>query len=92
MRAPWGFTSSVEAVEAAVEAGVLEGGCPVGLTGSPPWLSGYLSTMDALVIALVIVAAILAGIELFRTRGTSLICWAVEAVAFALLVPTLAAM
>jgi hypothetical protein len=46
--------------------------------------------MDALVLALVIVAAVLAGIELFRSRGTSLPCWAVEALAFALLVPTLA--
>jgi hypothetical protein len=48
--------------------------------------------MEALTIALVIVAAILAGIELFRTRGSSLICWAVEALAVALLVPTLAAL
>jgi len=47
--------------------------------------------MDALVLALVLVAAILAGIELFRSRGVSLVCWAVEALAVALLVPTLAA-
>jgi len=53
---------------------------------------GYLSTMDALVLALVIVAAILAAIELFTTRGRSLVCWAVEALALALLLPTLAAM
>lgn len=46
--------------------------------------------MDALVLALVIVAAVLAGIELFRSHGQSLACWAVEALAVALLVPTLA--
>lgn len=48
-------------------------------------------TMDALVLALVIVAAILAAIELFSTRGRSLVGWAVEALAVALLLPALAA-
>jgi hypothetical protein len=46
--------------------------------------------MGALVLALIIVAAVLAGIELIRSGGTSLVCWAVEALAVALLVPTLA--
>lgn len=48
--------------------------------------------MDALVLALVIVAAVLAGIELVRSGFSSLACWAIEALAFALLVPTLAAL
>lgn len=52
---------------------------------------GTTLTMDALVLALVIVAAILAGIELFTSRGRSLVCWAVEALALALLLPALAA-
>jgi len=42
---------------------------------------------DALVIALVIVAAILAAIDLFRMRLNSLTAWAVLALAVALLVP-----
>jgi hypothetical protein len=46
--------------------------------------------MAALVIALIIVAVILAGIELFNSRGRSLLCWAVEALAIALLIPILA--
>lgn len=46
--------------------------------------------MEALVLALVIVAAVLAAIELVRSRGLSLACWAIEALALALLVPTLA--
>lgn len=54
--------------------------CPAGTT----------STMEALVLALVIVAAVLAAIELVRSRGLSLACWAIEALALALLVPTLA--
>ncbi len=46
--------------------------------------------MDALVLALVIVAAILAGVDLIRSRGTALTSWAVEALALALLLPVLA--
>lgn len=53
-------------------------------------LGGYLEHVEALVIALIIVAGILAGVELVRSRGTSLICWAVEALAVALLLPVLA--
>jgi hypothetical protein len=45
--------------------------------------------MNALVVALYIVAAILAGIDLVWTRGRSLTAWAVEALAVALLLPTL---
>lgn len=43
--------------------------------------------MNALVLALAIVAAILAGIDLIRSRGISLTSWAVEALALALLLP-----
>jgi hypothetical protein len=43
--------------------------------------------MNALVLALAIVAAILAGIDLIRSRGTSLTSWAVEALALAVLLP-----
>lgn len=46
--------------------------------------------MNALVLALAIVAAILAGIDLIRTGGTSLTSWAVEALAFAVLLPHVA--
>lgn len=51
---------------------------------------GTVRDVEALVIALIIVAGILAGVELVRSRGTSLICWAVEALALALLLPVLA--
>jgi hypothetical protein len=44
---------------------------------------------SALILALVIVALILAVIEQFIARGRSLICWAVIALAVALLVPAL---
>lgn len=46
--------------------------------------------MNALVLALVIVAAVLAVIELVRSRMAVLLAWAVLAVAVALLVPALA--
>lgn len=48
------------------------------------------STVDALVIALPIVMAVLAAVEVFRSRGQSLLAWAVEARAVALLLPWLA--
>lgn len=48
--------------------------------------------MNALVLALAIVAAVLAGIDLIRTRGTSLTAWAVEALAFAVLLPHVVAL
>lgn len=44
---------------------------------------------SALVLALVIVALILAGVEQAIARGRSLVCWAVIALAVALLVPAL---
>ena len=47
--------------------------------------------MTALVLALVIVAALLAGVVLFQTRFTSLTAWAVEALALAMLLPPLLA-
>ncbi len=47
--------------------------------------------MDALLLALVIVAAVLAGIELVGSRGRLLVAWAVEALALALLLPALLA-
>lgn len=53
---------------------------------------GYVITMSALVLALVIVAAVLAGIELVGSRGRLLVAWAVEAIALALLLPALLAM
>jgi hypothetical protein len=43
----------------------------------------------ALVLALVIVALLLAVIEQIIARGRSLICWAVIALAVALLIPAL---
>lgn len=43
----------------------------------------------ALVLALVIVALILAVIEQIMARGRSLLCWAVIALAVALLIPAL---
>ena len=46
--------------------------------------------MNALIIALIIVAAILAGIELWRTK--TLLAIAVLVLALALLLPTLAAL
>ena len=48
--------------------------------------------MNALGFALVIVAAILAGIDLVRSRFTALTSWAVEAIAVALLLPALLAL
>lgn len=45
--------------------------------------------MDVLALALIIVAAVLAGIDLVRSRFASLTCWAVEALALALLLPAL---
>lgn len=48
--------------------------------------------MNALVLALVIVAAILAGIDLVRSRGTALTSWAVEALALAYLIPAVVAL
>jgi hypothetical protein len=54
----------------------------------PP--GGYTVDVSALVIALILVAGILAGVELVRSRFGSLICWAVEALAIALLIPVLA--
>lgn len=41
-------------------------------------------------IALLIVMAVLAGVEIFRSRGTLLLAWAVEAGAVAMLLPWLA--
>jgi hypothetical protein len=46
--------------------------------------------VNALVLALILVAAVLAGIELVRSRFGSLICWAVAALCVALLLPVLA--
>lgn len=43
----------------------------------------------ALVLALVILALLLAVIEQFIARGRSLLCWAVIALAAALLIPAL---
>ncbi len=48
--------------------------------------------MTALALALVIVAGILAVVELVRSRGTALLGWAVLAVALALTIPTLVAL
>jgi hypothetical protein len=45
--------------------------------------------VSALVLALVIVAAVLAGIELVRSGFASLLCWAVLALAAAALLPAL---
>jgi len=45
---------------------------------------------SALVLALVIVALVLAVIELFRAGFQSLICWAVIALSVALLISALA--
>jgi hypothetical protein len=50
---------------------------------------GYQSIMDALVLALVIVAAVLAVVELVRSRAAMLLAWAVLALALAGLVPAL---
>jgi hypothetical protein len=47
--------------------------------------------VSALVLAFVIVALILAGIELFMSGFRSLVCWAVVALSLALLLPALAA-
>lgn len=44
----------------------------------------------ALTLALVIVALLLAGIEQVIARGRSLVCWAVIALALALLLPAVA--
>lgn len=44
---------------------------------------------DALFLALVIVGLVLAVIEQIIARGRSLICWAVIAIALALLLPAL---
>jgi hypothetical protein len=51
---------------------------------------GTTSFVDVLVIALILFMAIGAGVEIFRSRGTSLLAWAVEAGAVALLLPWLA--
>lgn len=48
--------------------------------------------MGLLVLVLVMVAAILAAVEIFRSGGRALLAWAVEAVALALLIPALAAL
>lgn len=48
--------------------------------------------MHALTVALLLVMAVLAGIELVRSGGASLLAWAVEAGAVALLLPTFAAL
>jgi hypothetical protein len=45
--------------------------------------------MDALVLALVIVAGVLAVVELVRSRAGSLLAWGLLAVALAGLVPAL---
>lgn len=52
-------------------------------------LGGYLDNVSALVVALVLVAAILAAVELVRSRLQSLLGWAVAALAVALLLPVL---
>lgn len=46
--------------------------------------------MNVLVIALILVMAVLAGIVIVQTRATSLLAWAVEAGAIALLLPWIA--
>jgi hypothetical protein len=46
--------------------------------------------MGVLVLGLIVVALILAAVELFRSQGQSLIAWAVAAIAVALLVPQIA--
>ncbi len=48
--------------------------------------------MSPLALALAILAGLLAAIDLVRTRGTSLIGWAVVALALAVLLPHLAAL
>lgn len=53
-------------------------------------LGGYLDLVNALMLALVIVGAILAGIELVESRFRSPGWWGVEALALALLLPALA--
>lgn len=47
--------------------------------------------MNALVLALFIVGAITAGIELVIARGRSIGWWGVEAIAIGLLIPAIAA-
>ena len=41
--------------------------------------------MDLIVLILIVVALILAIIDLWRTRGQSLVCWAVVLLAIALI-------
>jgi hypothetical protein len=50
---------------------------------------GYTVDVSALVLALIIVAAVLAGIDLVRSGFASLLCWAVLALAAAMLLPAL---
>jgi len=52
-------------------------------------LAGYLNDVEALTLALVIVAAVLAAVELVRSRLQSLLGWGVAALAVALLLPVL---
>lgn len=47
--------------------------------------------MAALALALVIVAAVLAGIVLVKTRAADLLAWGVAALAVAMLLPALTA-
>lgn len=49
-------------------------------------------TMDALLLALVIVAAVIAVIELVRSRMTMLLAWAVLALALVGVIPALSSM
>lgn len=51
--------------------------------------SGTTSTVEALTIALLIVMAVLAAVVIVQSRASSLLGWAVEAGAIALLLPWL---
>lgn len=51
---------------------------------------GNRQCMSALLIALAFVAAILAGIEIFMSRGRALLPWAVECLALIAVIPALA--
>lgn len=51
---------------------------------------GNLTGVNALLLALAFVAAILAAIEIFNARGRALLPWAVEALALVVVIPALA--
>jgi hypothetical protein len=64
---------------------------PMSASGVDDPLGGYLDHMSALLLALAIVAAVIAVIELVRSRMTMLIAWAVLALALIPIIPAIAA-